>query len=1028
MVENIISWSVKNKFIVLILTFVLLVASVWSIKNTSLDALPDLSPPQVIVQVKWKGQSPKTIEEQISYPLISSLMSLPNIQTVRAMSSFSNALIYIIFKDNTDLYDARTRVQEQLSQLQNSFPKSASITIGPDATGVGWAYEYALKSKTKPLDELRSLQDYYYKYALLGVDGVSEVASIGGFIKNYEITLDQDKMIQYNISINEVKKALTKNNKDEGGRIILENGFEHIITARGYLKNVYDIENINIKTLDTFPIKIKDIAQVNITPSSRRGMVDLNGEGETVGGIVITRFGENPYKIIKEVKKRLKTLHVQGVEVVETYDRTSLIDKAIDTLKHTLVEESIIVMLVVSLFLFHFRSALIIILTLPLTVLFTFLLMKFFNIGSNIMSLGGIAIAIGAMVDATIVMVENAHKHLQNKTNLTNQERIQIVITSAKQVGRPIFFALILVVVSFLPIFALTGQEGRLFTPLAFTKSFAMISGAIISITLVPILMTFFIKGKIIKEENNLINKFFINLYSPLLKASLKMRYIILVFFVLVIALSYPIYKKLNWEFMPMINEETFMYMPVTPYGLGIDLSKEITQKTNKVLKSFPEVQTVFGKAGRADSATDPAPLAMIETIVTFKPKEEWREGMTYKKLLHEMDQKLQLNGLINSWTYPIRGRIDMLLTGIRTPLGIKLYGNNHEILEQTALKIEQKLKTFTKTLSVSTDKINSGYYLDIKLYNEALSRYDISKNDVLNTISLGVAGSKVDTFIKGLERYPISLRYKVSQREDITALKNLQIKTSLGYHPLSTFASLSYIEGPSVIKSEKALNVNFIYITPKDNVSAKEYKDEANRLLQSINLPQGYYFEWAGQSEYLESAMSKLNYIIPLTFLIIFILIYFALNNLAYTFIIFFTLPFALSGGIFYLYYLDFNISIAVIVGFLALLGVAAETSIVMIVYLHEAIKKCSQSLNKKSIKEAIFKGAVLRVRPKLMTLFAILGGLIPIMYINGVGSEVMQRIAAPMIGGMLSSTLLTLVIIPTLFYFYQLHLLHKK
>ncbi len=1021
MVESIISYSIRNKFLVLFSIIILTFTSFWAVKNTSLDALPDLSPPQVIVQVKWPGQSPKTIEEQVSYPLISNLMSLPDIDTVRAMSSFQNALIYIIFKDGTDLYDSRNRILEQLSQLQGTFPQGVNVAIGPDATGVGWAYEYALKSDTKSLDELRLLQDYYYKFALLGVDGVSEIASIGGFIKNYEITLDQDKMVQYDLSIGEIKNALTKNNDEKGGRIILENGFEHMIQAKGYLKNRFDIENITIKTINSIPLKIKDIADVNITSSNRRGMADLNGEGETVGGIVVVRYGENPYAVIKAVKEKIKTLKVEGVEVIETYDRTSLIDKAIDTLKNTLIEESIIVMIVSALFLFHFRSALIIIITLPITVLLTFLLMKVFGLGSNIMSLGGIAIAIGAMVDATIVMVENAHKYLQGKENISNEERIQIIIKSAKQVGRPIFFALILVVVSFLPIFALTGQEGRLFSPLAFTKSFAMISGAILSITVVPILMIFFIKGKILSEDKNLLNKFFVKLYSPLLKVSLKLRFLVVLIFIGTLLVSYPVYKKQNWEFMPMMNEQTFMYMPVTPYGIGVDLSKELTQKTDKILKSFPEVDTVFGKAGRADTATDPAPLAMIETIVTFKPEDQWRPGMTYKRLMSEMDRKLQVAGLINSWTYPIRGRIDMLLTGIRTPLGIKLYGNNHQVLEDKAAQFEKILKKYDKTLSVSTDKINSGYYLNIHLDEEMISRFGITKNEILSTISLGVAGAKVSTLLDGLERYPISLRFETTQREDIALLNNLQVKTKLGFQPLNMFAKLKYEEGPSVIKSEKALNVNFIYITPKSDVSATAYKQEAKNLLKDLKLPEGFYYEWAGQSEYLESAMERLTYIIPLTFVIIFILIYFALRNITYTFIIFFTLPFALTGGIFYLEYLNFNISIAVIVGFLALLGVAAETSIVMLVYLHEAmenlVNKCPKP-EKAHISHAIYKGAVLRLRPKLMTLFAILGGLIPIMYIDGVGSEVMQRIAAPMIGGMVSSAFLTLVIIPAVFY----------
>ena len=1021
MVESIISYSIKNRFLVLITVFILSFASIWAVKNTSLDALPDLSAPQVILEVQWDGQSPKTIEEQISYPLISNLMSLANISTVRAMSSFSNGMIYIIFKDKTDIYEARSRILEQLSSLQGTFPEGSSVKMGPDATGVGWAYEYALKSKTKSLDELRTLQDYYYKYALLGVDGVSEIASIGGYIKNYEITLNQDKLVQYDLSIEDIKKALISNNDEKGGRIILENGFEHMIQAKAYLKNISDIQNITIKADNAIPLKIKDIADVNITSTNRRGMADLNGEGETVGGIVIVRFGENPYSVIKAVKQKLETLKIEDVEVVETYDRTSLIDKAIDTLKNTLIEESIIVMIISALFLLHFRSALIIIITLPITVLITFLMMKIFGIGSNIMSLGGIAIAIGAMVDATIAMVENAHKYLQGKENISNNERIEIIIKSAKQVGRPIFFALILVVVSFLPIFALSGQEGRLFTPLAFTKSFAMISGAILSITIVPILMVFLIRGKIVAENKNFLNRFFIMLYSPILKLALKFRYLVILIFFGTLVLAYPIYKKQNWEFMPMMNEEVFMYMPVTPYGIGIDLAKELSNKTNIILKSFPEVQTVFAKAGRANSATDPAPLAMIETIITFKPKDQWRDGMSYKKLMEEMNKKLEIAGLINSWTYPIRGRIDMLLTGIRTPIGIKLYGNNHQELEKIAGQIEQKLKNYDKTLSVSIDKINSGYYLNIDINDEMISRFGITKDDVIQTISLGVAGSQVSTLLHNLERYPISLRYETSQREDLISLENLQIKTKLGFQPLKMFAKLEYEEGPSIIKSEKALNVNFIYITPKDEVSSKQYKDEAEILLKDLKLPSGFYYEWAGQSEYLESAMQRLIYIIPLTFVIIFALIFLALRNFTYTMIIFFTLPFALTGGIFYLEFLNFNMSIAVIVGFLALLGVAAETSIVMIVYLHEAIielKEKAIKIEKIDVFNAIYKGAVLRLRPKLMTLFAILGGLIPIMYINSVGSEVMQRIAAPMIGGMLSSAFLTLIIIPSIFY----------
>ena len=1021
MIAKIIEASLRHIFLVFITIMIGIGGSIWAVKNSALDALPDLSPVQVIVQVKWPGQSPKIIEDQIVYPLITNLMSLKNIKTVRAMSSFQNALCYVIFKDGVDIYDARARILEKLSELSPTFPKSAKVAMGPDATGVGWAYEYALKSQSKSLDELRTLQDYYYKYALLGVDGVSEVASLGGYIKNYEITINQDKLVEYGISLKQIIQAVQKNNEDVGGGVLLENGQEQIIQAQGYIQDIKGIEEITIEERSNLPLKIKDIASVREVPLNRRGMADLNGQGEVVGGIVVVRFGENPYKVIKAVKKKLASLHIDGVEVVETYDRSSLIDKAIATLKSTLEEESIIVMIVVGLFLFHFRSALVIIIILPLTVGLTFLMMKFFGIGSNIMSLGGIAIAIGAMVDAAIVMVENAHKHLLRlpaESYHDKRVRFETILRASTQVGKPIFFALILIVVSFLPIFALSGQEGRLFTPLAYTKTFAMMIGAILSITVVPILMLFLIRGDIIAEEKNWINRFFQILYMPLLKVAIKLRYVVVLGAVVLIIMIVPLYQKQNWEFMPMMDEQSVMYMPVTPYGVGIDVAKELTQKTDAIIASFPEVKRVFGKAGRADTATDPAPLSMIETIITFKDPSQWREGMSRQKLLRELEAKLQIPGLINSWTYPIRGRIDMLLTGIRTPLGIKLYGDDIATLEQTATKIELALKDLNQTLSVSSDKINSGYYLNIALNKEAMSRYGVDEKEILETLSYAVAGAKIATLYHGVERYGISLRLDAPQRADISTIKEIQLKTKSGFFPLKTFASLQYEEGPSVIKSEKGLGVNFIYITPKEGVSVKTYKDKATKIIQKMKLPEGYYIEWAGQSEYLESAQARLQYIIPLALVLIYVLIYLALGSLLYATMIFFTLPLALLGGLWYVDFLNFNLSIAVVVGFLSLLGVAAETSIMMVIYLEEALEKFQGVFSKSELKKAVFDGAVMRLRPKLMTVFAIIGGLLPIMYITGVGSEVMQRIAAPMIGGMVSSTLLTLLVIPALFF----------
>ncbi len=1019
MIEKIIAFSIENRFLVLMATLFLVLGSYWSLKNTPLDALPDLSPPQVIVQVNWAGQSPEIIEDQGTYLLVSQFLAIAGIETVRGFSTYGNALIYIIFKEGTDLYWARTRVLEQLSAIDSQLPSGMEVSLGPDASGVGWVYEYALVSKTKNLVELRSLQDYYYKYALLGVEGVSEVASIGGFVPTYQVTLSNDTLVQYGLSIKDIADVLKKNNNDTGGRIVIQNGYEWMVQAKGYLKDLDDIRHLKVTTRNGIPLFIGDIARVERVPQNRRGMADLNGEGEVVGGIVMLRYGEDVYSSIERIKQKMAALKIEGVEVVTTYDRSSLIEKAVNTLKTTLIEESIIVVVIIGLFLLHLRSALIVLIVLPLTIGFAFLLMKLFGIGSNIMSLGGIAIAIGAMVDASIVMIENAHKNI--RPNMSGAERIDAILKSSQKVGRPIFFALSLVVVSFLPIFALSGQEGQLFSPLAFTKTFAMSAGALLSITLVPVLMVYFLKGHIIAERNNPLNRFFIWLYRPVLIYSLKLKYLVLFLVVASLVAIVPLYQKLNWEFMPMLNEQSFMYMPVTPYGISVDQSKMLTQKTDKILKSFPEVETVFGKGGRAESATDPAPLGMIETIITLKPQSQWREGMTYEKLMDEMEAALQVPGLINSWTYPIRGRIDMLLSGIRTPLGIKLYGNDAEIMQDVAQKIEAKLRAFESSQSVFADQASAGYYIDIDIDEAALARYDLNKETVLQYTSSAIGGMKISTMYQGLERYPLTLRLEEEERRSLEDIGNIEIKTKLGFVPLHTFATVRYKESASVIKSEMGMPVTFIYITPKTGISATAYKEHAKVLLDDITMPPGYYIEWAGQSEYLESAMQKIIWIVPTVLLLILVLIFFALKQLVPTLIVFGTLPFALLGGLLYIDLLNFSMSIAVIVGFLALLGVAAETAIVMIVYLQESLEESEEkfgaTLSVQQINDAIYEGAVKRVRPKLMTVFAILAGLLPIMYAHGVGSEVMQRIAAPMIGGVVSSAVLSLVIIPILF-----------
>jgi len=1029
MIEKIIDFSIRNRFLVLAITVFLTFGSFWALKNTPLDAIPDLSPPQVIVQLNWAGQSPEIIEDQGTYPLVSQFLAIANIETVRGFSTYENALIYIIFKEGTDLYWARTRVLEQLASVQSQLPSTMEVNLGPDASGVGWVYEYALKSKTRNLSELRTLQDYYYKYALLGVDGVSEVASIGGFVPTYQVSVKNDTLIRYNLSIQDIAKTLKANNNDTGGRIVIQNGYEWMVQVKGYVKNLDDIRSLVVTTKAGVPVTISDIARVELTPSARRGMADLDGEGEVIGGIVMVRYGEDVYSTIKRIEKKMSELKVDDVEVIEVYNRSELIEKAVDTLKYTLIEESVIVIIIIALFLMHLRSSFIVIIILPLTIGITFLLMKMFGIDSNIMSLGGIAIAIGAMVDATIVMIENAHKTIikredKKENSLSKAERFDAILSSSKVVGRPIFFALSLVVVSFLPIFALSGQEGLLFTPLAFTKTFAMVAGAILSITLVPVLMLYFVKGKILSEAKNPLNKFFIWLYSPVITYGMKLKYLIMIGVIVSLGYMYPFYKGLKWEFMPPLNEQSVMYMPVTPYGISVDQSKILTQKTDAIIKAFPEVDIVFGKGGRANSATDPAPLGMIETIITFKPKDEWREGMTHKKLMSELEEALQVPGLINSWTYPIRGRIDMLLSGIRTPLGIKLYGKNAEGLQKYGKEIESVLRGFDKSLSVFADQASAGYYLDIEIEVNSLARYNIDKNYLLEYISSAVGGMKISTMYKGIERYPIALRYEEEERRSIDSIKNIMIKTKLGFVPLSTFAKVKYRESASVIKSEMASPVTFIYITPQVGISATEYKQEAIELLKNIKLPAGYYIEWAGQSEYLDSAMAKIVWIVPAVLIVILILIYFALKEMVPTLIVFFTLPFALLGGLIYIDMLNFNMSIAVIVGFLALLGVAAETAIVMIVYLqeavHEAKEKYKAKFGKKELRDAIYEGAVARVRPKLMTVFAILTGLLPIMYTHGVGSEVMQRIAAPMIGGVVSSAVLSLIIIPILYETY--------
>ncbi len=1022
MVERIIDWSLRNPLLVLLATALLLFASIWAVRTTPLDVLPDLAPPQVIVEVNWPGQSPETINDQVVTPLVTSFLSVKDVETVRAFSSFESAMIYVIFDDGMDLYFSRDRIQEQFAQIQNRLPEGAQVTLGPDATGVGWVYQYMLKSESRSLDELRTLQDFYLRYALLGVEGVSEVASVGGFVREYQVVVDNERLMRFGLSIADVTRAIERNNDDVGGGVVLENGAEHIVTARGYLLTPEQIESVTIRSQNGLPITVADVAKVRIVPASRRGMADLNGRGEVVGGIVVARYGENAYAVAQRAKEQLIRVLPEDVTLVEGYYRNTLVDAALDTLKEVLIEESLIVLAVVAIFLLHARSALIIILTLPLTILITFLLMRLAGVESNIMSLGGIAIAIGAMVDAGIVMVENAHKHLsrQGLSRASYAQRLEAIRVACQQVGRPIFFALVLIIVSFLPVFALSGQEGRLFTPLAFTKTFAMVAGAALSITLVPVLIALLLSGRIRHEQSSPVNRFFIAIYAPLLRFCLRFRYLAIAAALLLFIAALPLYNQIRWEFMPPLHEQSVMYMPVTISGIGADLAKELMLESSRLIKTLPEVETVFGKVGRADTATDPAPLSMIESIITFKPREEWREGMTHAKLLEELDETVQIPGLINSWTFPIRGRIDMLLTGIRTPMGIKLYGPDPAQLERYARQIESRLYEHEGTLSAFADRSEQGYFISLDLDEERLARYGVDKSDLFEMVRSAIGGAQISTRIEGIETYPITVRLQDIQRDNITAIRSLRVPTDYGYRPLEQFATIAHSREAPVVKSEKGLRVAFIFITPRAGVAPGDYEREVDALLSDLNLPAGYYYEWEGQSRYLAQAIETLQYIVPVTLVLMWLLIYFALRDGVNALLVYTALPFAFVGGVVLMWLLEFNLSVAAAVGFLALLGIAAETAIVMIIYLDEALKKAREkygTLSADQVNAAVFEGAVLRVRPKLMTVLSMLFGLLPLMLATGVGSEVMSRIAAPMMGGLISSTVLTLLIIPVLY-----------
>ena len=1025
MLKSIIAASLKNRFLVILTTLFVIVWGIYSMQRTPLDAIPDLSDVQVIIFTEFPGQAPQIIEDQITYPLTTSMLSVPFAKVVRGYSFFGFSFVYIIFEDGTDLYWARSRVLEQLNFISRRLPKGVNPTLGPDATGVGWIYEYALIDKTgkHDLSELRSIQDWYLRYELQTVPGVSEVASIGGYVKQYQVEVDPNKLIAYNIPLHKIIHAIQRSNNDVGGSLLEMSETEFMVRGLGYIKSIEDIEKIpvGIRSGGT-PILVRDVARVHLGPELRRGLVELNGEGEVAAGIVVMRFGGNALEVINGVKRKLEDLKTglpEGVEIIPVYDRSALIHRAIQTLKETLIEECLIVALICIVFLLHIRSALAAIVTLPIGVLMAFIIMHQQGLNSNIMSLGGIAIAIGAMIDGALVMIENAHKHLEQSNG--QKDHWQIIYEAAAEVGPAIFISLLIITVSFLPVFTLQAQEGRLFSPLAFTKTYAMAAGAILSITLIPVLMGYFVRGRILPQKKNPLIWLLTSLYKPIIWLVLRMKAGIILIAVLVVLVTIIPLKKLGSEFMPPLNEGDLLYMPTTLPGISITKAKQLLQQTDKIIKQFPEVHHVFGKIGRAETATDSAPLSMIETTIMLNPEDQWRPGMTIKKLIDEMDAAIQFPGVTNAWTMPIKTRIDMLSTGIKTPVGIKIAGDDLNVLQSLGQQIEAVVRTIPGTLSVYSERVVGGNYFDFEIDREQAARYGLTMGDIQDVIQTAIGGMNITTTIEGRERYPINLRYSRDLRDDINKLQRVLISTPQGHQiPMVQVAKIVIKKGPSMIKSENARLNAWIYIDLKD-IDIGTYVENAKPIIErEISLPAGYSLFWSGQYEYMERAQARLKLVIPFTLLIIFLLLYFNFQNITESLIVMLSLPFSLVGGIWYVYYLQYNLSVAVVVGFIALAGLAAEIGVLVLVYIdHEFQRKMKTGsiTNLHDLREVVFKGISERIRPILMAVSATFAGLLPIMWGSGTGSEVMKRIAAPMVGGMVSATLLTLIVIPALY-----------
>ncbi len=1027
MLARIIEWSIRNVFIVLLGTFFIVAAGVYAVIRTPLDAIPDLSDVQVIIYTEYPGQAPQVVEDQVTYPLSTAMLAVPKSKVVRGLSVFGASFIYVIFEDGTDIYWARTRVLEYLNFASGRMPRGVTPTLGPDATGVGWVYQYAVVAANRTLAELRTIQDWFVRYQLTKAQGVSEVASVGGFVKTYQVTVEPRKLQAYGIPLNKVSEVIRASNRDVGGRVIEMAETEFVVRGRGYLRGISDIENLVLKAEKGIPVLIRDVARVELAPDERRGLVELNGEGEVVAGIAVARYGQNALNVIHNLKTKLEEISTglpEGVSLQAVYDRSDLIHRAIDNLKRTLIEESIIVAAVCVVFLMHARSALVAIVMLPIGVMMAIIAMEWMGLNSNIMSLGGIAIAIGAMVDAAIVMIENAHKHIERAP--PDAPRLQIIIDACREVGPALFFSLLIITVSFLPVFTLEAQEGRLFKPLAYTKTFSMAGAALLSITLVPVLMLLFIRGKIMPEKKNPVNRFLIWIYRPVIAWVMRWKKLTVAMALLALGLSVYPAMKLGSEFMPVLNEGTLLYMPSTLPSLSITKSAELLQTQDKILKGFPEVESVFGKAGRAATATDPAPVEMFETVVNLKPEDQWRPGMTTDKLIAEMDKAVQMPGVSNAWTMPIKARTDMLATGIRTPIGIKVFGKNLSEIEQLAKAIEAVVKTVPGTTSAYAERVTGGYYLDIEPDRMALARYGLSVGELQEVIGTAMGGEMVTTTVEGLERYGVTVRYPRELRQDPQAIATQVLVPIMngGMIPLGQLARVSLIKAPPSIRTENALLAAYIYVDIRDRDIGGYVADAQKAVREQVKFPPGYYATWSGQFEYMERAKEKLRVVVPLTLLIIFVLLYFNFRRLSETFIVMLSVPFALVGGIWLMWWLGYNMSVAVAVGFIALAGVAAETGVVMLIYLDhawEAIKAKRAAEGGMptvaDLYDAVMEGAVERVRPKMMTVVAIMAGLLPIMWSSGTGSEVMRRIAAPMVGGMISSTVLTLAVIPALY-----------